>query len=86
MNNLDDYIRMENAEEYRRHFKSKLKTQCDMTIEYLEKYGSITPLEALNAYGCLRLGARISDLRHDGYNIRTEIAKGEKNYAIYMLE
>ena len=60
------------------------KTQCDYLLEYLERYNSITPMEALNAFGCMRLGARISDLRADGYDITTEInPKGRKKYAIY---
>ena len=59
------------------------KTQCDYLLDYLERYNSITPLEALNAFGCMRLGARISDLRADGYDIETEINPKGKRYAIY---
>ena len=60
------------------------KTQCDYLLEYLELYNSITPMEALNAFNCFRLGARVSDLRADGYDITTEInPKGKKKYAIY---
>lgn len=59
------------------------KTQCDYVLDYLERYNSITPLEALTAFGCLRLGARVSDLRADGYNITTEINPKGKRYAIY---
>ena len=57
-----------------------------MALEYVQKFDSITPLEALTAFGCLRLSARIADLRADGHNITTEIHKGKKNYAIYRLE
>lgn len=32
---------------------------------------SITPLEALRELGCYRLGARICDLRREGFNIIT---------------
>lgn len=39
---------------------------------HLQTYGSIEPLTALREYGCYRLGARIADLRHEGYNIKTE--------------
>lgn len=59
------------------------KTQCDYLLDYLERYNSITPLEALTAFGCLRLGARVSDLRADGYDIETEINPKGKRYAIY---
>lgn len=61
------------------------KTQCEYTLEYLRAYGSITPLEALRAFSCLRLGARISDLRKIGIEIETEMNPSGKRYAIYRL-
>lgn len=61
------------------------KTQCEMVLDYLEQFGSITPLEAFYAFNCMRLGARIADLRERGFLITTEIAKGGKQYAIYRL-
>lgn len=59
------------------------KTQCDYLLDYLERYNSITQLEALHAFGCMRLGARVSDLRRAGYDIQTEINPKGKRYAIY---
>ena len=47
-------------------------TQKKVILQHLKNFGSIEPLTALREYGCYRLGARISDLRHDGYNIITE--------------
>lgn len=76
--------RYRNADEYRRRYKRDTKTQCEMTLEYIDRYGSITPLEALQAYGCLRLGARICDLRKAGYQIKTDRIKGEM-YAVYSM-
>ena len=38
----------------------------ELILEYMEKHGSITPLEAQRELGCMRLGARIWDLRHEG--------------------
>lgn len=61
-------------------------------LEHLLENGSITPMEALERYGCYRLGARVFDLRRDGYNIQTTIVKGvDRNgepakYARYTLE
>lgn len=46
-------------------------TQCNMIAEYLEKGYSITALEALQMFGCMRLASRICDLRDRGYNIAT---------------
>ena len=46
----------------------------------------ITPLQALDKFGCLRLGARIMDLRNEGYNIVTKmVEKNGKRFARYKL-
>lgn len=37
--------------------------QCKRILDYLELYGSITPIEALRDLGIMRLAARIFDLR-----------------------
>lgn len=47
-------------------------TQCDMILNYMKRFGSINPLEALSDIGCMRLASRISDLRHKGYPIISE--------------
>lgn len=61
-------------------------TQKQMIMNHLRTYGGITPLEALNRYGCFRLGARIADLKNDGIGIRTEMVKENgKRYARYTL-
>ena len=41
-------------------------SQSEQIIEYLDKYGSITPLEALRDLGCFRLAARIYDIERKG--------------------
>lgn len=67
-------------------------TQTEQIYNHLITHGTITPLEALNEYGCMRLGARIWDLRHMGHRIgctiiRRENASGEvKRFAQYFLE
>ena len=43
--------------------------QCDSIRNYLEEKGSITPLEALKEFGCMRLAARIKDLERHGKQI-----------------
>jgi hypothetical protein len=47
-------------------------TQKDRILYYLRRFGSITPVEAFSELGCYRLGARIYDLRADGYDITSE--------------
>lgn len=59
-----------------------------MILEHIKVFGSITPLEALNHYGCLRLSARIWDLRNNGHNIQTHMVndtKSIKHYAKYTM-
>lgn len=51
------------------------KSQKELVLAYIETHGSITPLEAEIHIGCLRLGARIWELRYEGYNIVSEIVE-----------
>lgn len=59
---------------------SKKNTQLNRIFMHLVEHGTITPLEALSEYGCYRLGARIADLRKQGYDIETEITSGKNRY------
>lgn len=67
-------------------------TQSERILRHLNDYGSITALDALKEYGCMRLGARIWDLKREGYDIRTTFETsrnryGEKiSYARYILQ
>ena len=78
---------MQRADAFEHECFSEKKTQTEMILEYLQKYGEITAIEALSAIGCFRLAARIADLRSDGYRITTTMSEGgQKSYAIYKLE
>lgn len=62
-------------------------TQCNRILAHMKKGLSITSLEALQMYGCMRLASRISDLRKRGENIvvdRVKTANG-KSVAQYRL-
>ena len=48
------------------------KSQTSGILDYLEKGGDLTAIEALNYFGCFRLAARINDLRNLGWNIVKE--------------
>lgn len=52
--------------------KNSIPTQNDLIIDYIEKFGSITPLDALRDLGVMRLASRISDLKKKGYPIVTK--------------
>lgn len=65
-------------------------TKKQLILEHLKKYRSITPLEALNEYGSMRLGAVIFELRKD-YKIRTNLIDvagkyGNSTVAQYVYE
>jgi hypothetical protein len=62
------------------------KSQEKRILNYLQNGGKITPLEALNKFGCLRLSGRIYDLRRKGYNIKSNrITVNKKQVAQYSL-
>lgn len=46
-------------------------SQCDRIVNYLKAGYSLTSLEALQMFGCMRLASRICDLRDRGYEINT---------------
>ena len=62
-------------------------SQAKNILAHLEQHHSITPLEALNEYGCFRLAAVILNLKKDGYEIETQIIKkNKKRFAQYILK
>lgn len=67
-------------------------TQNERILTYLDKFGSITQLEALTELGIMRLASRISDLRRLGYPISSKMITvknrfGEKcHIKSYFLE
>lgn len=67
-------------------------TQCERILMYLREVGSITPLDAMREFGCMRLGARVYDLKRRGIGIRKETETRENRwgqkvrYARYYLE
>ena len=50
-------------------------SQCDKIVAYMQKYGTITQLQAYVDIGCVRLPSRIYDLKRKGYAIRREMIK-----------
>lgn len=63
-----------------------MKTQNEQIKAYLIKGKAITPMDALNKFGCFRLSARIKNLRDEGLNIATKyVTKEGKTFASYKL-
>ena len=67
------------------------QTQCERILRHLRDYGSISSLEAISEYGCMRLASRINVLKRQGYNISSERGKSQNRYgettsfAVYRL-
>ncbi len=55
-------------------------TQCEMILQYMQDTGSITPWEAMREFGCMRLGARIYDLKRRGVNVTRELVTDKNRY------
>lgn len=53
------------------------RTQCAQIKKWLEDGNSITSLEALQLFGCMRLASRVCDLRDRGLDITTTKIKTE---------
>tara|TARA_R100000234_G_C4967937_1_gene164833 strand:+ start:388 stop:651 length:264 start_codon:yes stop_codon:yes gene_type:complete len=60
-------------------------SQAERILDCLERGNSITPLDALNNYGCFRLAPIIFNLRKEGYPIETIKPSGDKKFAIYKI-
>lgn len=62
------------------------KSQTGAILKWLQRGRKLTPLDALERFNCFRLGARINDLRNEGYHIATNIIESEgKRFAQYSL-
>ena len=62
-------------------------SQADRILEYMLAGNSITPLEALNLFGCFRLPARIADIKAKGYLVYSEFVTmpNEKRVKRYYM-
>ena len=64
-------------------------SQNKQILRYLQTHKrGITPIDALNKFGCFRLSARIADLRGLGWDIRTDMEPNISNdgrHARYFL-
>jgi hypothetical protein len=63
-----------------------ISSQCEEILRYLQSGKPLTPLEALEKFGCFRLGGRIYELKQQGHKIETNMIKRNgKRYAEYRL-
>jgi hypothetical protein len=67
-------------------------SQSERILYHLSQGKPLTPLEALRSYGCMRLSARIKELKNEGYDIIMTLKEaydkeeqGVKRFAEYRL-
>lgn len=62
-------------------------SQNEKIKNYLLSGKSLTPIQALNKFGCFRLASRINNLRNEGLKISTTIVnKNNKKFAEYKIK
>lgn len=54
--------------------------QREMILRFMTEYGSITPVDAMREFGCMRLASRISEIRKDGYDVRKVLEKNVNRF------
>lgn len=64
-----------------------LKPFTKTVLSHLREFGSLTPLQALAAYGSARIAPQIFELREAGYSIVTKQERdgGGHRYSRYVL-
>lgn len=65
-------------------FETK-QTQEQSALAILKTGRTLTPIEALNEFGCFRLSERIRRLKADGHDIRNIQHEKGTNYAVYKM-
>lgn len=55
-------------------------TQRDAILNYINEFGSITPMEAFADLGITKLATRISEMRKDGMKFKIETVKRMNRY------
>ena len=55
-------------------------TQKERIRRFMDENGSITSLQAMREFGCMRLAARIADLKNEGMKISKTMEPGRNRY------
>ena len=57
-----------------------MKTQIERIEEYINEYGSITPMDAFMDLGITKLATRISTMIRNGYAIKKTMQRGHNRW------
>lgn len=55
-------------------------TQRQLILNYIQDFGSITPIEAFSDLGITKLATRISEMRKDGMQFKIDTVKSKNRY------
>ena len=55
-------------------------TQREAIVEYINEFGSITPMQAFSDLGITKLATRISEMRRDGMRFKIETVLVKNRY------
>ena len=55
-------------------------TQREAILQYIEDFGSITPMQAFSDLGITKLATRISEMRKDGMEFKIEMVSSRNRY------
>lgn len=57
-----------------------MSTQCERVMDYMQRFGSITTMQAFDDLGVTRLASRINDLRNRGVEIQGTTRTGRNRF------
>ena len=55
-------------------------TQAERILDYIDKYGSITPLEAFRDLGITKLATRISEMQKEGFRFEKSYEESKNRF------
>ena len=55
-------------------------TQHELILSHLDKFGSISPVEAFESYGITKLATRISEMKKQGLSFTTVLVEEKNRY------
>ena len=66
---------------------SNESSQSAKILWHLQNIGPVTALQAMDLFNCMRLAARVADLREAGHDIQTDMKrlKNGKKIAVYSI-
>lgn len=58
----------------------KKPTQRELITDYINRFGSISPMEAIADLGITKLATRVSEMKKDGIEFKIVLEKGKNRY------